>query len=78
MVKVPVVTVLAHGSGGGIALNEVWQTVQRGWPVLTLEGSGGLAAEFKRRMAGELKGTGDKRGAQRSGGFQPRRTRRHR
>jgi len=42
----PVVTILAGGNPEGIALKEVRQSVRRGWPVIVLEGSGGLADEL--------------------------------
>jgi hypothetical protein len=44
--RAPVIMVLAGGNSHGVALKEVRQAVRRGWPVIVLEGSGGLADEL--------------------------------
>jgi hypothetical protein len=49
---IPVVTVAVHGNVEGIARNEVMQNVRRGWPILAVDGSGGLASELARLKSG--------------------------
>jgi hypothetical protein len=69
----PVVTVVAHGNTEGVALHEVLENVKRGWPVLALEGSGGLASEIA-WLKGAIR-VGEsrlrRRGRPRLGGTQP-------
>ncbi len=48
--KLPVVTILAGGQVGGIAMNEVLAAVRKGWPVVVLEGSGPLPNEIAHRL----------------------------
>jgi hypothetical protein len=43
---IPVVTFLAGGGAQGIARKEVLHSVRHGWPVILIEGSGGLADEI--------------------------------
>jgi hypothetical protein len=42
----PVVTILAGGGSQGISRSEVLHSVRYGWPVIVIEGSGGLADEI--------------------------------
>jgi hypothetical protein len=42
----PVMTILTGGNVKGIAKDEVLRSVRKGWPILVLEGTGGLADEI--------------------------------
>ncbi len=42
----PVVLILVGGNSHGVAVKEVQQAVRKNWPVIVLEGSGGLADEL--------------------------------
>jgi hypothetical protein len=44
------VTVLVNGGTQGISKNEVLQSVRHGWPVIVIEGSGGLADDIAKLL----------------------------
>lgn len=46
---IPVVTLLVHGHTDGVTKEEVLHSVRRGWPVIVVQGSGGLADEIAAR-----------------------------
>ena len=47
--KLPILTILAGGRIGGIAMREAQATVRKGWPLVVMEGSGQLADEIASR-----------------------------
>ena len=49
--SIPVITFLAGGGVQGIARNEVLQSVRHGWPILLIQGSGGLADTIAAALA---------------------------
>ena len=49
--RIPVVAILANG--GDISRKEVLSSVRQGWPLIVIEGTGGLADDIAQKFEGK-------------------------